>query len=329
MKAILFDQPGDESVLHLADVPAPRELPPDHLHLRARAAGVNRADLLQRQGKYPPPPGASPILGLEAAGSVRACGSDVTRFRPGDRVMALLAGGGYAEEIIVHAGSVLPVPAALSDDEAGGFMETYVTAFLNLFLLGGAASGQNVLVHGGGSGVGTAALALLREAGVTAYVTAGGAERCGRCTSLGAAAAFDHETEDFVEAVRAATGGRGVDIVLDHIGATYFGANLRCLAPDGRLVAIGSFGGGRTAELDYGLLLSRRLRIFGSTLRALDAERKAVIVGAFAARFGPALAAGRLKPILHAVFPLTDAAAAHRAMARERPFGKIVLRLAE
>lgn len=329
MRAVTFARPGDESVLRLEECAAPPGPGSGEVRLRVRAAGVNRADLLQRQGRYPPPPGASPLLGLEAAGIVLACGPGASRFRPGDRAMALLPGGGYAEEVVADEGSVLPIPDGMSDHEAGGFMETFLTAFLNLFLLGHAGPGQAVLVQGGGSGVGTAALALLGEAGITACVTAGGAERCRRCVELGAAAAFDHESEDFVAGVEAATAGRGVDVVLDHMGADYLSRNLRCLAPEGRLVAIGSFGGGRTAELDFGLLLSRRLRILGSTLRALPVERKAVIVGAFEARFGPALREGRLRPILHAVVPFTDPAAAHRAMASDRPFGKIVLDLAE
>lgn len=328
MRAVIFDQPGDERVLRVAEVPAPTELPAGCLRIAVRAAGVNRADLLQRQGKYPPPPGASPLLGLEAAGVVAECGAGVTRFRPGDRVMALLTGGGYAAEVIAPEGSALSIPGALSDHEAGGFMETFLTAFLNLFLLGGAAPDRTVLVHGGGSGVGTSALALLRETGVTAYVTAGGRDRCRRCLELGAAGAFDYHTEDFVAGVAAATAGRGVDVVLDHIGARYLGANLRCLAPEGRLVAIGSFGGGRSAELDFGLLLSRRLRIIGSTLRALPPERKAEIVAAFRERFGALLEEGRLRPLLQDVYPLEAVADAHRAMADGHPFGKIVLDLA-
>lgn len=329
MKAIVYDNPGDEDVLHLGQAPDPGPPPAGHVRIAVRAAGLNRADLLQRQGKYPPPPGASELLGLEAAGVVVECGAGVTDFRPGHRVMALLPGGGYAEQVVAHAGSVLPVPAALSDEEAGGFMETFLTAFLNLFLIGETPADATVLIHGGGSGVGTSALALCREAGVRAFVTVGSDERGARCRALGAERAINYREGDFADAVREATGGRGVDRILDHIGARYLAQDIYCLAVEGRLIVIGSMGGLRAAELDVGTLIAKRLRVIGSTLRALPVERKAAIVAAFSGQFGAALGAGRLKPVVHRVFPLAEAAAAHRMMAAGSPFGKIVLRVAE
>jgi putative PIG3 family NAD(P)H quinone oxidoreductase len=328
MRAIVVREPGDESVLVLGDVPEPAMGPAD-VRIRVRATAVNRADLLQRQGFYPPPPGASPVLGLECAGEVVDVGRDVHDVRRGERVMALLAGGGYAEEVVVDQGSVLSVPPAMSDEEAGGFPEAFLTAFSNLFLpgLGALAAGEPALVHGGSGGVGTAAIQLLREAGHPSFVTAGSDEKCARCVALGATAAINYRTEDFVARVRAATDGRGVGVVLDHLGASYLERNLQALATDGRLVEIGLMGGAQH-ELNLGVLLTRRLSIIGSTLRARPVAAKARIVRAFRERFGDALGAGRLRPVVDRVLPLADAAEAHRLMKAGAHFGKIVLRAA-
>src|SRR5881398_1449169 len=222
MRAILVREPGDERVLVVGDAPRP-PLGAADVRIRVRTAGVNRADLLQRQGLYPPPPGASPILGLECAGELIEVGPAAHGLAPGQRVMALLAGGGYAEEVVVHNGSVLPVPEGMSDEEAAGFPETFLAAFSNLFMpgLGALAPGETALVHGGGGGVGTAAIALAREAGIVLIVTAGGEEKCQRCLALGARAAIDYRSEDFAARARELTDGRGVDVVLDHIGAQY------------------------------------------------------------------------------------------------------------
>src|SRR5262245_7474397 len=241
MRAIVFDQPGDESVLRIGDVPPPT-LGPDDLRIRVRATAVNRADLLQRQGLYPSPPGASAILGLECAGEVVEIGANVTGWTPGDRAMALLPGGGYAEEAAVHAGSAIPIPAGLSDVEAGAFPEVFLTAFLNIFLLGDPPSQGSVLVHGGGSGVGTAAITLCREAGLRVIVTAGSDEKCRRCREHGADRAINYRDADFAAAVRESTGGRGVNLVLDSIGARYLAQNLSILVPGGKLVIIGLIG---------------------------------------------------------------------------------------
>ncbi len=323
MRAVVFDQPGDESVLRVGEVEAPT-LGPRDLRIRVAAAGVNRADLLQRRGMYPPPPGASPLLGLECAGEVVEVGAEVAGWKRGDRAMALLAGGGYAEEVVVDAGSALPVPKALSLEEAAGLPEVYLTVFLNVFQLGGLPDGGRLLVHGGGSGIGTASIHLAKRAGASVLVTAGSSEKCKRCLELGADVAVDYKSEKFLDAVKEATGGAGVDVVLDSIGAPYLADNLAALAIGGRLVLIGLMGGAKT-ELNLGVLLARRLSVIGSTLRTRSLAEKARLVAAFAARFGDDLEAGRLRPVIDRVLPFTAAAEAHRRLQASEHFGKIVL----
>lgn len=325
MRAVLIDQPGDETVLRLGETEAPA-LVPGALRIRVAATAVNRADLLQRQGLYPPPPGASPILGLECAGEVVEVGPGVTDWRPGDRVMALLAGGGYAEEVVVDAGSAMRVPDALTLEQAAAVPEVFLTAYLNLFRLAGLREGGAALVHGGGSGVGTAAIQLVKAAGATVLVTAGSDEKCARCRELGADVAINYRTESFEARVREATGGRGVDVVLDPIGGPYLAPNLASLAVDGRLVLIGLMGGAK-AEIALAPLLTRRLSLIGSTLRTRSAADKAAIVAGFVERFGADLAAGRIRPIVDRVLPLEAVAEAHRAMKASEHFGKIVLRV--
>jgi tumor protein p53-inducible protein 3 len=325
MRAIVFDQPGDESVLRLGDVPAP-SMGPGELRIRVRATAVNRADLLQRQGLYPPPPGASTVLGLECAGEVVEVGARVTGWQPGDRAMALLAGGGYAQEAVVDAGSAMHVPDVLNDEEAGAFPEVFLTAFLNIFSIGAPPDDGWVLVHGGGSGVGTAAIALCKEAGLGVIVTAGSAEKCARCRKLGADVAIDYRKGEFAPAVHEATGGRGVDVVLDSIGARYLAQNLAALRTGGALVLIGLMGGAR-GVIDLAALLLRRARLVGSTLRARPVEEKAGIVRAFESRFGAALRAGRLRPVVDRVLPLGRAAEAHRVVQSSAHFGKVALRV--
>jgi putative PIG3 family NAD(P)H quinone oxidoreductase len=327
MRAIVIRAPGDESVLVPDDVPHPA-LGAEEVRIGVRSTAVNRADLLQRQGLYPPPPGASSILGLECAGEVLEVGSSVASFRPGERVMALLAGGGYAEEAVVHHGAVLHTPAILSDDEAGAFPEAFLTAFSNLFMprLGALAPGESALVHGGGGGVGTAAITLLREAGHPSYVTVGSDEKMRRCEELGARAAINYRREAFDERVRDLTGGRGVDVILDHVGGSYLEANLASLTIGGRLVEIGLMGGAR-ADINLAAVLVRRLTLVGSTLRSRSVAEKTAIVAAFEERFGDALRAGRLRPPIHATLGLEQAADAHRLMKSSAHFGKIVLRV--
>jgi putative PIG3 family NAD(P)H quinone oxidoreductase len=325
MKAVVFDRPGDESVLRVADVPPP-PLGPGELRLGVYATALNRADLLQRMGKYPPPPGASEILGLECAGEVIEIGAGVRGWRVGDRAMALLAGGGYAEEVVAPAGCVMPVPALLSYEEAAAFPEAFLTVFLTVFRLGGLRSGGSVLVHGGGSGIGTTAITLVKEVGGTVVVTAGSDDKCVRCLGLGANAAVNYRTADFVAAAREATDGRGVDVVLDSIGAPYLEHNLAALAIGGKLVVIALMGGS-SVEVNLRELLARRLSIVGSTLRARSVEEKSGLVAMFLDRFGELLAADRLRPVIDRVLPLEQAAEAHRLMASSMHFGKIVLRV--
>jgi tumor protein p53-inducible protein 3 len=315
MRAIVFD----ETTLSIGDVPSPA-MGPDDLRIRVRATAVNRADVLQREGHYPPPQGASPILGLECAGEVMEVGANVRDWKIGDRAMALLAGGGYAEEVVVDHGSAMHVPDALSDVEAGAMPEVFLTAFLNVFDLARARAGETLLVHGGGSGVGTAATNLAKLAGMRVIVTAGSREKCERCLAHGADVAINYNEEDYVERAR------GANVILDHIGAKYLPRDLECLSVGGRVVIIGSMGGPGSIDLNVNTLLSKRQQIIGSTLRARSVEEKTWIVRMFVARFGEDLRAGRIRPVIDRVFDLADAADAHRAM-KEDHFGKIALRV--
>jgi tumor protein p53-inducible protein 3 len=319
VRAIVFDQYGDESVLHIAEVDSP-PLVDGAIRIRVRATAVNRADLLQREGHYPPPPGASPILGMECAGEVIEIAFGVSGWRVGDRVMALLPGGGYAEEAVVDAGSAMHVPDVLSFEEAGAMPEVFLTAYLNVFELARAKRGETLLLHGGGSGVGTAATTLGKLAGLRVMVTVGSDEKGRLCVEHGADLAINYKTEDFAERAR------GADVILDHIGPRYLPRDLHALNVGGRVVIIGSMGGSGKVEIDVGSLLGKRQQIIGSTLRARPIEEKAAIVAGFIARFGEDLRAGRIKPVIDRVFPLEQAAEAHRAMAGDH-FGKIVLRV--
>jgi putative PIG3 family NAD(P)H quinone oxidoreductase len=324
MKAIVVDQPGKDAVLRLAEVEPP-VLGADDVRIGVASTAVNRADLMQARGLYPPPPGASPILGLECAGEVIEVGPGVgSRFRRGDRVMALLAGGGYAEEVTVHHGSVMPVPPALDLLAAGGFPEVFLTVHSNVFWLGQLGAGERVLVHGGGSGVGTATIRMVREAGGTVLVTAGSEAKCRRCVELGAAAAIDYKKEDFAQRVLDLTDGKGVDVILDSIGASYLEGNLRCLALGGRLVIIGLTGGSK-ATIELAMLMLKRQKVIGSTLRARPVAEKQAIVEGFLERFGAAVDAGRLEPVVDRVLPLAEAGEAHRIVAASEHFGKVVL----
>jgi len=325
MQAIVFDEPGDESVLKLAEVEAPA-IRPGSVRIAVRAAGVNRADLLQRQGGYPPPPGASPVLGLECAGEIVELGEGVTSWDVGERVMALLPGGGYASEVVAHAGSVMPVPEHLSDAEAAAIPEVMLTVYRNVFDLGALPEGGAVLVHGGGSGIGTATIGMVNAVGGDCIVTAGSAEKCARCLELGAVAAANYNEQDFAEVVMETTEGEGVEVVLDSIGGPYLEKNLASLAMDGRLVLIGLMGGAN-AEISLAPLLLRRLQVIGSTLRALPDELKADLVNGFLTAFGDALDAGELAPVVDRVLPLGDAGEAHRVMKQSSHFGKIVLEI--
>lgn len=325
MKAVVVPVPGDASILRVSEQPEPRPGPQDLL-IKVAAAGLNRADVGQRMGRYDPPPGTTPVLGLECAGEVIAVGAQVSGWRVGDRAMALLAGGGYAELAAVHHGSAIHVPAGLSDAEAGGFPEVYLTAYLELFMLARISAGQTALVHGGGSGVGTAAIQLLREAGARSIVTAGSADKCERCLRLGADVAINYKDGPFAPKVKAATNGRGVEVVMDIVGAPYLAQNLEVLATDGRLVLVASQAGAQ-AEIDLRVVQMKRLSIIGSTLRARPVADKAWIVREFVSQFGAALERGVLRPPIECVLPLSEVAQAHRRLEGDH-FGKVILSIA-
>jgi putative PIG3 family NAD(P)H quinone oxidoreductase len=324
MKAVIVEKPGDENALKIGEVAEPA-IKPDEILIRVRAAGVNRADLLQRQGFYPPPPGASEILGMECAGEVVAVGAAAPGWKIGDRAMALIPGGGYAEKATAHYGSAMKIPAALSFEEGAGVPEVFLTVFLNFFMLAGIKRGETALIHGGGSGIGTASIQLLKDAGVRVIVTAGSDEKCEQCRKLGADVAINYKNAPFAPAVKAATDGRGVDAILDSIGGAYLAGNIESLAQGGRLVLIGLMNGTR-AELDLATVLRRHLKIFGSTLRSRPATEKAQIVAAFLQQFGAALEAGKLRPPIYKVIPAADAPTAHRMMQASEHFGKIILK---
>lgn len=326
MRAVVVVDPGKESTLRVAEVPTP-ELGAGEVRIQVAAFALNRGDLLQRLGLYPPPPGASEILGLECAGEVAEVAADVADvadWKPGDRAMALLAGGGYAEEVVVPAACLMPVPERLSLVEAAATPEVFLTVHQNVFLQAGLVEGDWLLAHGGASGIGTAAIQLAKEAGARVIVTAGSDSKCDRCRDLGADVAVNYKNESFAEAVRDATDGRGVDVILDHIGADYLADNLKSLEVGGRLAMIGLMSGART-EINLGLVVGKRLRIQGSTLRARSVEEKGALIASFLERFGGALEAGRVGPVVDRVLPMAEVEQAHALMRESGHFGKIVL----
>lgn len=325
MRAVVIDSPGGPEQLRLAERPDP-EPGPGEVLVQVAAAGVNRADLLQRAGRYPPPPGASDVPGLEIAGTVAALGPGATGWAIGDEVCAVLAGGGYAELAVVPAGCLLPLPSGTDLLTAAAVPEVFTTAHDNLFTRGGLQPGETVLIHGGASGVGTAAVQLAARAGCTVVVTAGTPRGLAACADLGAAAGIDYRAEDFVDSVERLTDGRGVDVILDIMGAVYLERNLRVLATEGRLVVIGLQGGVR-AELDLGRMLSKRLQVLGSTLRARSADEKAVLAARLRDEVWPGFADGSLKPVVDRVFPLEEAAAAHAHLEAGGHVGKVLLDL--
>jgi putative PIG3 family NAD(P)H quinone oxidoreductase len=322
MKAIVCSGVGDASMLSLAEAPAPA-IRAGQVRIRVRASGVNRADIHQRQGKYPPPPGESEILGLEAAGDVAEVGSGVTDWKVGDRVMALVAGGGYAQEVCADQGLVMPLPAPLSYAEGAAIPEAFITAHLNLFTLGGARAATTALIHAGASGVGTAAIQLLLRIGVRVFATVGSDEKASAVSQLGARA-INYRTEKFVDIVRRETDGRGVDLILDPVGGSYLAVNFRSLAVDGRQIQIGLMGG-RETMIDLGLVLSKRLQLIGSTLRNLPLERKRTAVENFRTQFLADFESGKLKPIIDRAFPANSVGEAHARMEANQNIGKIIL----
>ena len=323
MKAISIVKPGGPSVMRLTDYPVPRPEASEVL-IRVVAAGINRPDVLQRQGKYAVPPDASPLPGLEVAGKVAAVGNDVTRWKVGDRVMALTHGGGYAEFCAVDGGHCLPIPAGLSFVEAAAVPETFFTVWYNVFTRCRLADGETFLVHGGSSGIGTTAIQLAKAHGCFVLTTAGSDDKCSFCERLGADKAFNYRNTDWQAAVRDATGGRGVDVLLDMVAGPYTQKNLECMAQDGRYAIIAFLQGSR-AEVDLRVVLARRLTITGSTLRPQTVAEKARIAADIEHAVLPLLESGRVRPVIHETFSLDAAAAAHELMESSRHMGKIVL----
>jgi putative PIG3 family NAD(P)H quinone oxidoreductase len=323
MRAVVITEPGEPEVLQWLEVPDP-DPGPGEVVIDVAASGVNRADLMQRQGFYPPPPGAPPYPGLECSGRVRAVGDKVTAWRAGDAVCALLSGGGYAEQVAVPEGQLLPVPENVHTTTAAAFPETACTVYANVFQLAGLADGETLLVHGGSSGIGTMAIQLAKAFGARVACTAGSAEKLARCRALGADVVVNYRTEDFVDAVRQATDGAGADVILDIMGASYLARNLAALATGGRLVVIGRQGGSR-AELDLGVLQAKRASLYATTLRARPGHEKAAVVKAVREHVWPLIDAGQVVAIIDRELPMSQAAQAHRAMAASEHIGKILL----
>lgn len=325
MKAVMVEEPGGPEKLSIGSVrrPVPRD---DELLVRVHATALNRADLMQREGKYPPPEGASPILGLEVAGTVEAAGRACPTWNVGDRVCGLLVGGGYAEYAVIHRDLAIPILPTLSFLEAAAIPEVFLTAFQALHWYGEISSAKRVLIHAGGSGVGTAAIQLAREADATVFVTASEAKH-DVCLELGAKAAIDYRTEDFAARIEELTGGEGVDVIVDVIGAPYFTQNAASLAIDGRWVLLATLGGSRVERVDLRDLFRKRASFFTSTLRSRNLEYKIRLTRDFMGQIMPLFDDGTVKPIIDRVFDLSDVADAHRHMGENRNIGKIVLRI--
>lgn len=325
MRAVEIREPGGPEVL----VPATRPLPvpaAGDVLIKVAFAGVNRPDVVQRMGQYPPPPGASDLPGLEVAGTIAALGPDVTGWQVGDKVCALLGGGGYAEYATTPAGQCLPLPDGLDMIQGAALPETVFTVWTNLFERAGLQPGESLLVHGGTSGIGTIAIQLAKALGATVFATAGGAEKVAACTALGADHAIDYRRQDFVAVVKEATGGRGVDVVLDMVGGDYLPRNVDCLAMDGRHVTIAFLRGPKVA-LNLAPIMLKRLTLTGSTLRARTVAQKVALATAVRTHVWPLIAAGKVRPVIAGTFALEQAADAHRLMESSTHIGKIMLRI--
>ena len=323
MIAIIIAKPGGPDVLQPMNVPMPQP-GPHEVVIRVAAAGVNRPDLMQREGKYPPPPGASDIPGLEVSGTVSACGTDVTRWREGDTVCALVSGGGYAEYCVAPTVQCLPIPSTVDLVSAGAMPETFFTVWTNVFERGRLRSGESFLVHGGASGIGTTAIQMARAFGARVFATAGTDDKCAACERLGAARAINYKTEDFSSVLMALTGKNGIDVILDMVGAPYFSRNVDLLALEGRLVQIAVLHGAK-AEFNLVRLLRQRITITGSTLRSRTVEEKGAIAAAVEHAVWPLVELKTIRPVVYATFPLTQAAEAHRLMESGSHIGKILL----
>jgi putative PIG3 family NAD(P)H quinone oxidoreductase len=323
MKAVTMSSPGGPEVLVWTDVPDP-EPGPGEVLIEVAASAVNRADLLQRQGHYDPPPGTSPYLGMECSGRIAAVGADVRGWSVGAEVCALLTGGGYAELVAVPAGQVLPVPSGIDLVEAAALPEVVCTVWSNVFMLARLRPRETLLVHGGSSGIGTMAIQLAHNVDARVIVTVGTAVKARRCLQLGADVAVNYREEDFVAAVRSATDGTGADVILDNMGASYLSRNIEALAPNGRLVGIG-LQGGRRAELDLGLLMTKRAALLSTTLRGRPVEEKAAIVASVREHVWPLFESGAVRPVVDRVLPMAHAADAHRAVEAGEHVGKVLL----
>jgi putative PIG3 family NAD(P)H quinone oxidoreductase len=323
--AITSSEPGGPDVLEVTEVADPVPAP-DEVVIDVLASGVNRADLLQRQGRYPPTPGAAPYLGLECSGVISALGANVDLWRVGDEVAALLAGGGYAQRVAVPAVQVMPIPAKVSLLEAAALPEVVCTVWSNLVMIAGLKRGETVLVHGGGSGIGTMAIQLAALVGARSVVTCGSQRKIDACVDLGVDVAINYRDQDWAAVVQEVTGGGGVDVLLDVIGAKYLDANTRSLAIGGRVVVIG-LQGGTKGELDMGRLLAKRASIHGSTLRARSPQEKGAIVTQVLEHVWPAIAAGTVRPVIDRVLPWAEAAEAHRVLERGDNIGKVLLQV--
>ena len=323
MKAVEISQPGGPEVLVLVDRPVPEPKAGEVL-IKVAAAGINRPDVFQRKGAYPPPPGASDLPGLEIVGEI--VGGDLAAgdWRLGDRVCALVPGGGYAEYCVAHATQCLPVPAGLSDIEAAGLPETYYTVWSNVFDRGRLAAGETLLVHGGASGIGTTAIQIAKAMGHTVYATVGSDDRVNAVEALGADKGINYKTHDFVQEIKDLTQGRGVDVILDMVAGDYINRDLSCLADDGRIVIIALLGGAK-ATIDCNQVMRRRLTVTGSTLRPRGPEFKAQIAQSLKAHVWPLLESGKIRPVIHATFPLARACDAHAMMDSGEQIGKIIL----
>ena len=324
MKAIVLKDFGGPEMMQLAelDTPSPQG---DQILIKVMNASVNRPDVIQRQGNYPPPPGDSEVLGLEVAGTVEAVGADATRFKPGDRVVALVGGGGYAEYALAYEEHAMTIPESVSFEQAACICETYITAYLNLFMLGELEGKTSVLIHGGGGGVATSAIQLCKALSpeTKIFVTASSG-KLDRVRAQGADHVIDYREQDFAEEIRSLTNKRGVDVILDHIGAKYLEANMKSLALGGTLMLIGVMGGIK-AELNLATMMVKRQRIIGSVLRSRPVTEKAAIIDQFKTAVMPLFAAGTIEPLIDARFALKDAAEAHKLMEQGGHFGKIVL----
>ena len=323
MIAIEIREPGEPDVLVPVERPTPKPAP-DEVLIRVAAAGVNRPDVFQRRGRYAPPPGASDIPGLEVSGAIEALGSRVTDWRVGDEVCALVTGGGYAEYCVAPAPQCLPVPRGMTVVTAGAIPEAFFTVWTNVFQRGRLQRGESILIHGGSSGIGTTAIQLAKTRGSRVFATAGSAEKCAACERLGAERCIDYRNGDFVAAVRALTGGHGVDVILDMVGGDYFARNIEALAVEGRLVEIATLHGVK-AELNIQTIMGRRLTITGSTLRPRPVADKGAIAAELRQQVWPLLESGAVTPIVHATFSLRDAAEAHRVMESSAHIGKLLL----